>query len=40
MLCLVFSMWIYWYQGGYGWSAELGAFESKLETLLSIFLRK
>jgi antigen flippase len=40
MLCLVFSMWIYRYQGGYGWSAELGAFESKLETLLSIFLRK
>jgi antigen flippase len=40
MFCLAISMWLYWYQKGYGWSAELGAVELKLEMLLSIFRRQ
>jgi PST family polysaccharide transporter len=38
MICALFSMWAHWYEGVYGWSAGLDAFESKLEMLLSIFV--
>jgi antigen flippase len=37
MACALFSMWVHWYGEVYGWSSGLGAFELKLETLLSIF---
>jgi len=38
MVCALFSMWIYWYDRGADWSVGLDSFESKLETLLSVFL--
>jgi PST family polysaccharide transporter len=37
MGCALFSMWVYWYEGSYGWPVGLVSFESKLEMLLSIF---
>lgn len=37
MVCALFSMWVHWYGEVYGWSSGLGAFEMKIETLLSIF---
>jgi len=37
MVCALFSMWIYGYDRGADWSAELDSIESKLEMLLSIF---
>jgi PST family polysaccharide transporter len=40
MICTVFSMWVQWYEGAYGWSAGLESFESELETLLSIFQKR
>jgi len=39
MICIGFSIWIQWYEGFYGWSAGLSAFESELEALLSVFRR-
>ena len=40
MICTVFSMWLHWYEGAYGWSAVLESFESEIETLLSVFQRR
>ncbi|HEY8037320.1 MAG TPA: oligosaccharide flippase family protein [Methylobacter sp.] len=40
MVCALFSMWVHWYEGSYGWPAGLDSFESKLEMLLSIFHNK
>ena len=37
MICTVFSMWVYWYEGIYGWLGVLESFESEFEKLLSIF---
>lgn len=37
MVCALFSMWIYWYDREADWSVGLDSFESKLETLLSVF---
>lgn len=37
MVCALFSMWVHWHEGAYGWLTGLDSFESKLETLLSIF---
>jgi len=37
MFCTVFAMWVHWYEGVYGWSAELESMESNLKTLQSIF---
>ena len=40
MICTVFSMWVYWYEGAYGWSAGLESFESELKTLLTVFQKR
>lgn len=37
MACTLFSMWVHWYEGTYGWLAVLGSFESELKMLVSIF---
>jgi PST family polysaccharide transporter len=40
MICTVLSMWVYWYEGVYGWSALLESFELELKTLLTIFQKR
>ena len=37
MICSVFSLWVYWYEGTYGWSVGMESFELYLKTLLPIF---
>jgi PST family polysaccharide transporter len=37
MICAVFSLWVYWYEGFYGWSVGFESFKRYVKTILGSF---